>query len=115
MATATVDNEFLAIELTTAEHVLALHGDVRVPRAAITEVELLPDGYAAARGLRAPGLQIPKRRLLATMWTRKGREFVAVRGGEPAVRVTLRDQRWVAVLVSTPQAADLAARLKDPA
>jgi hypothetical protein len=111
MTTATVDAEFLTIKLSAAEHLLSFHGDVRVPRAAITDVELLADGYTAVHGIRAPGFQIPGRRLVATMRSHTGSEFVAVRGAEPAVRVTLRDQPWVAVIVSSPRAADLAAQL----
>jgi hypothetical protein len=109
MTTATVGTEFLTIRLSPGERLLALHGDVRVPRAAITGVELLADGFTAVHGLRAPGLQIPRRRLLATMRSRAGREFVAIRRGEPAVRITLRGQPWTAVLVSSPHAARLAA------
>ncbi|MEV6926033.1 hypothetical protein AB0M46_16270 [Dactylosporangium sp. NPDC051485] len=112
MTTATVTQDQLTIELTPTEHVLALHRDLHIPRAAITAVELLDDGYAAAHGLRAPGFDFPGRRLIGTMWTRGGHEFVAVRAGEPAVRVTLRDQPWTAVLVSDPHAAELAAALR---
>ncbi|WP_238007500.1 hypothetical protein KZZ52_18820 [Dactylosporangium sp. AC04546] len=111
MSTTTVNSEFLTVELTTAEHALALHGDLRIPLADVTGVELLPDGYRAAHGLRAPGMRIPGRRLIGTMWSRTGREFADVRSGEPAVRVTLRNQPWASVLVSTPQAAELAADL----
>jgi hypothetical protein len=112
MTTTTVTDEFLTIELTAVERVLALHGDLRLPRDAITGVELLPDGYRAVHGLRAPGAYVPRRVRLGTMRSRSGREFVAVRHGEPAVRVTVRDQPWTSVLVSSPRAADLAARLE---
>src|SRR5262249_37836230 len=78
MTTATVYNGFLTIELSPTERLLALHGAIRVPRDAITAVELLADGFAAAHGLRAPGTQIPGRRLIGTMWSRTGREFVDV-------------------------------------
>ncbi|WP_104526003.1 hypothetical protein, partial [Blastococcus atacamensis] len=71
-----------------------LFRDVEVPLDSIREVEVLPDGLRAPRGIRTPGLALPGRRRIGT-WRRSGqRTMVSVRRGQPAVRVRLDGQRF---------------------
>ncbi|MGY1697915.1 hypothetical protein ACI780_23710 [Geodermatophilus sp. SYSU D00814] len=108
MATIQTTPQTLSVSLTRTEKVLGLLRDLEVPRAAVRSVEVVPDGLAAARGLRAPGLGLPGRRLIGT-WRRRGtRAFVSVRRG-PAVRLHLTGQRFDTVLVSADDAAAVAA------
>ncbi|WP_091115659.1 hypothetical protein [Geodermatophilus dictyosporus] len=111
MATIRTTPGTLTVTLTRAEKVLGLLRDLEVPLSAVRSVEAVPDGLAAARGLRAPGLGLPGLRLIGT-WRRRGtRTLVSVRRGEPAVRIELAGQRHDTVLVSGPDAADVAASL----
>lgn len=99
MATIETTPRTLRISLTRAEHVLGLLRDLEVPLAAVRTAEVVPDGLAAARGLRAPGLGLPGLRKIGT-WRRRGSTgFVSVRRG-PAVRLELTGQRFDTVLVS---------------
>ena len=61
MATITTSGDLLAVALTTREKIAAVHGDIDVPLSAVREVRVEPDALAAVRGLRAPGLAIPRR------------------------------------------------------
>lgn len=111
MATFTIESETLTVHLSRAEKVAALRGDVRVPRSAVTGVTVEPDGLAAVRGIRAPGLAIPARTKIGTWRGRGHRAFVCVRSGEPAVRITLSGTGDDELLVSTPEANDIAQHL----
>jgi hypothetical protein len=114
MSTIHVTGDAVEIHLSPAEKIGALHGDLRVPRRAIRAAEVVEDGLAATCGLRAPGLAIPGRVKIGTWRGRRATLFVAVRRGEPALRLALYEQRYDTVLVSTPAAAALAAELQPP-
>ncbi len=108
MATIDTTPRTLRVSLTRAEKVLGLLRDLEVPLTAVRSVAVVPDGLAAARGLRAPGLGLPGLRLIGT-WRRRGsRSFVSVRRG-PAVRLELSGRRFDTVLVSADDAAAVAA------
>ncbi len=82
--------------------------DLEAPLPAVRSVEVVPDGFAALRGLRAPGLGLPGLRAIGT-WRRRGtRTYVSVRRG-PAVRIELTGQRFDTALVSADDAAAVAA------
>jgi hypothetical protein len=111
MATIEMTSGTLRVSLTRTEKVLGLLRDLEVPLSAVRSVAVVPDGLAAARGVRAPGLGLPGLRLIGT-WRRRGsRTLVSVRRGQPAVRVELAGQRHDTVLVSADDAAAVAAVL----
>jgi hypothetical protein len=110
VATLQLRPPVLSLRLTRAEKVAGLLHDVDVPLAAVREVEVVPDGVAANRGVRAPGLGLPSRRI--GTWRSPGRKaLVSVRRGQPAVRIRLEGQRWDELLVGTDEAPALAAAL----
>ena len=102
----------LVVELTPAEKVAGLHGDLRIPLAAVAGIEVVPDALAAAHGLRAPGLSLPGVRKLGTWRTKDGAEFVAARSGQAGVRLTLTGQKLASVLLGDDDAEALAARIR---
>lgn len=107
MSDVEVHDEGLRLRLTRLERLLALHADIEVPWSAVTGLEVVPDAYAAIAGVRAPGLGLPHR-LLGTWRTADGPEFVDVTGRLPGVRIGLRDQPFVSLLVGTADAGELA-------
>jgi hypothetical protein len=111
MATVTTTPQTLHVTLTTAEKILGLLRDLTVPRSSVASVEVLPDGLAAARGLRAPGLGLPGVRKIGTWRARGDRSLVSVRRGQPAVRVRLTGQRFDTLLIGADDPAALAAEL----
>jgi hypothetical protein len=111
MTTLHVEGNSLVLRFTTFEKIAGLVRDTRVPLSAIRSAALVEDGLAAARGLRAPGLGLPGIRKLGTWRTLGAKSLVSVRRGVPAVRVTLDSGRYDTLLVSTPDAAAVAARL----
>ncbi len=110
MATLTTTPQTLSVTLTRSEKLWGLLRDLEVPRSAVRSVDVVPDGVAAAGGLRAPGLGLPSRKV--GTWRRRGEKtLVSVRRGQPAVRVRLSGQRFDTLLVGADDAAALAGEL----
>jgi hypothetical protein len=109
MTTVRVHEATLDITFTTTEKVVGLVRDQRIPLGAIRSVEVVPDGLGAVRGIRAPGLALPGRRMVGTWRSRSGKALLAVRGGRPALRLTLEGHRYASVLVTAHGADELAA------
>lgn len=101
------------LTFTAREKLAGLIGDQAVPLAAVRAVEVVPDGAAALRGVRAPGFAIPRVRMIGTWRRRSGRTLADVRAHQPAVRIALTGHRYdeLLVRVSDPErtAAALAA------
>ncbi|MDI6101864.1 hypothetical protein QLQ12_24900 [Actinoplanes sp. NEAU-A12] len=103
--------DHVQVRLSLAEKIGGLCGDFDIPRAAVRAADVVPHALSATAGLRAPGLAIPGRFKVGTWRGRNARRFVAVRRDRPALRLTLHGHRYDTVLVSTPDAAALAAAL----
>ncbi|MEV1285768.1 hypothetical protein [Micromonospora sp. NPDC049679] len=105
MSTVTITADAIEVRLDTAEKIGSLRGDLRVPRTAVTSVEIVEDALAATEGLRV-GLGVPGHRKLGTWHTLHGKEFVDVRKGQPAVRIRLDAETFDSLLlgVDDPQA-----------
>ena len=114
MATITVSPTQIDISFTTAEKIGGLVRDQSVPRTAISSVEAVDDGYAATRGLRAPGLGIPGVRKIGTWRANGAKHLVSVRRGEPAIRIELTGQRYDSLIIGSPDAAAIAADVTRP-
>lgn len=111
MATLHVSPATVRVELSRTEKLLGLLRDHSFATSAVTAVEVVDDGPGAVRGLRAPGLGL-RRRKVGTWRGRGRRTLVSVRSGQPAVRVSLRDQEFDEVLVSHPDARSWAEALR---
>lgn len=110
MAALQLTSSTLSVRLTRGEKVAGLLREVTVPLSAVRSVEAVADGVAAVRGVRAPGLALPGRRI--GTWRRRGeRALVCVRRGQPALRMALEGQRYDTLLVGADDAAALAATL----
>ncbi|MGY1753730.1 hypothetical protein [Blastococcus sp. SYSU D01042] len=111
MATIDTTPGTVRISLSRTEKFFGLLRDLEVPRSAITAAEAVPSGLGALRGLRAPGLGLPGVRAIGTWRARGEKSYVSVRRHQPALRLRLTGQRYDTVLISTPDAAELAGRL----
>ncbi|WP_225753420.1 hypothetical protein [Actinotalea sp. Marseille-Q4924] len=115
MATVQLTTDLLTVRLSRSEKLLGLLRDADVPLSAVRTVEVVPDGAAAARGLRAPGLGLPGIRLVGTWRGRGRRALVTVRGRRPAVRVELEGQRWSELLLGVDDAQTVADAIRSAA
>lgn len=111
MTSIVVSDDALTIRLPLLSKIAGLLGDQVVPRAAITSAEAVTDGLAAVRGIRAPGLGLPGRRMIGTWRGGGARRFVDVRRNQPALRLRVQGHRYDEFLVGHDDAAALAAQL----
>jgi hypothetical protein len=109
MTTIILHPDSLSLSFTRAEKVAGLIRDQRVPLSAVRAVDVVPDGLAATRGVRAPGLGLPGARKIGTWRARSGNTLVSVRAGRPALRISLEGQRYAELLVDVERPADVAA------
>ena len=110
MAQLLVQGEQLVVRLSTWEKIAAIRKGLRVPLSAVTSVTVEPYPYGALRGARSPGVSISGVLAYGT-WRSPlpQRDFVALHGSAPAVRVQLNEQaRYGAILatVDDPRAAE---------
>ena len=103
--------DVLEVRLTRRERVAGLLRDLTVPWDSVTAVSVEDDGIRAVRGLRAPGLALPRRVKIGTWRQRGRRSYVVVRAGEPALRVQLEGERYDELLLGHPDAHELAGEL----
>jgi hypothetical protein len=113
MATLRREGDEVVLKLNDLEKAGALHGDVRVPAAAVREVRVSTTPFRDLRGMRAPGTGFPGTIALGTWRHRDGKDFAALYRGGPAVVVELDGAEFGRLLVSAHDAADVAAALRE--
>jgi hypothetical protein len=93
-----VQDRQLVVELSSWERFAAMRGGVSIPLSAVQSAAVEFDPWSALRGIRAPGTGWPGQIAYGVWrWTAtarrsasgEGRDFVAVRGRRPAVRIDL--------------------------
>jgi len=83
VAEITVDETHVHVLLAPLEKAGALHGDLSIPRRDVTLARSTDQPFAELRGIRAPGTGIPRVLALGTWRGRHGRDFIAIRRGDP--------------------------------
>ena len=89
MATVTIDGPNLLVRLTLAEKMGSLHGNVQVPVSSVQAVSVEASPWNAIRGTKTAGVGIPGGAALGVRYFSGGKDFTAVHGSQPAVRIDL--------------------------
>jgi hypothetical protein len=111
MTTINLTDTALQVRFRPWEKLAGLVRYFDVPRSAVTAVATEPDGLRAARGVRAPGLGLPGRRLLGTWRGRNRRSLVSVSKDRPALRITLSGSKYDELLLAVDDVEAWAKRL----
>jgi hypothetical protein len=106
-----IEGDELTVTLDRSERWWGLLPDLRVPLRSIVAVEVVRDGRTAVRGMRAPGLGGPSRRI-GTWRAKDDKQYVSVRRDQPAVKVTLSGQRYHTVLIGVDDADQVTAEVR---
>jgi hypothetical protein len=105
MANLIIEDDAVVVSLSAMEKVEALHGDVTVPRSAVTRTRVVPDGMAEVHGLRTPGTGLPGV-IMVGVW-RSGTvvTFAACHGRTPAIVIDLDGAQFdrLVVTVADPE------------
>lgn len=111
MADLSVEGDELVFHMGALEKAEAVHGDIRVPLAAITGVRVVDDPWGELRGMRAPGTGIPGVIAVGTRRGNFGKDFAAVHGEGPAVVVELEGAAYQRLIATADDAAAIAAAI----
>jgi hypothetical protein len=106
----------LVLSLSLLEKIGALHASPRTSIGSVEKVEFSDELWSSKtlRGIRAPGTAIPYVVLLGTMRGKGFRDFVAMKGREKGVILTLNSgpfARWIFTLRQSP--SEIEAILRD--
>lgn len=112
MAAIAVEGKEIMVQLQQREKAAALHGDLRFPLQSIVAVDVVADAFDAVRGLRAPGLAIPRRTRIGTWRRAGGKTFAVAHRGTAAVRIMLQGQPYASVVVCVPEPEAAAGQLR---
>lgn len=116
MANVIVKGAELIVKLSSLEKLAAFHGNVRVPLAAVESVRTEPHPWSMLRGIRAPGTGVPGLIAYGVRRFPSGKDFAALLGGRPAIRIELGSASPFSRLTITARDADAeVARIKNAA
>lgn len=110
MAAVVIDAETVTVTLSAVEKIEALHGNVTVPRSAVTSARVVTDGMSELHGMRV-GTGIPGVLVLGTLRSGTSITFAVCRAHRPAIVIELTGQRYARLVITTDDAEALAARL----
>jgi hypothetical protein len=106
-----VDGGDLVLRMRALEKAEGVHGDIRVPLAAVDTVRSVDDAWPELRGIRAPGTGLPGVVAVGTRRGGFGKDFAAVHGKGPAVVVELHGSEFSRLVVTADDAAARARRI----
>jgi len=98
--------------MSDVEKFEAVHADVHVPLAAVRAVRVVDDAWPELRGIRAPGTGIPGVIAVGTRRGSFGKDFAVVHGREMAVVIELEGASYSRLIVTTPDAANVAGAIR---
>ena len=112
MARLEIEGDLLVVCSSLGEKLAAVK--LRRPKArlaAVRSARVVQHPFEELRGIRAPGLRVPGSIALGTWRSRRGRDFVAVYRGRPAVIVELEGARYRRFVISVPDPAAVVAAI----
>jgi hypothetical protein len=111
VATLAVKDDEVVVKLTMLEKVQAVHGDLAIPRSAVTAYWAVQDGLAEVPGYKLAGASLPRAFKIGT-WRDDGKSTFAVcHGAHPAIVLELSGQRYDRVIVTVDNPESALARL----
>src|SRR5579863_4664963 len=110
MASLLIDDSSVTVSLSAAEKIEALHGNVTVPRMAVTGARAVPDGLAEVHGKRmATGF--PGINAVGTVRDVGSVTFAVCHGRGPAVVLDLAGQFYDQIVVTVENPGEIVSRL----
>ena len=106
MARLLVDGDDVVLHLSRLEKLGALHGDVRVPLAAVRNISVTGDPWKWRRGVRVLGTGVPGRVSLGRRRGARGvKDFAAVYQREEGILIDLKGVSFHRLVVSARNAS----------
>lgn len=113
MASLLIEDQRLHLSLSGWEQFGAIHADIRVPFRHVVKAELVENPWRILRGIRAPGLGIPRFIMLGTMRAKRKKDFCAIYQNRNAVVVYLRDEAFERLIVTCDEPERIVRRVNE--
>jgi hypothetical protein len=111
MASLLITADTVTVQLSPVEKFEAVHGNVTVPRSAITGARAVGDGMDEIHGLRMPGTGIPGVLMVGTVRDHEFVTFAVCHARRPAVVIDLTGQPYDRLVITLDDADVVAARI----
>ena len=111
MASLLITGDTVTVQLSPVEKAEALHGNVTVPRSAVTSVRAVEDGMDEIHGLRMPGTGIPGLLMVGTVRDHDFVTFAVCHARRPAIVIDLAGQPFSRLVITLDDAEAMAAGL----
>ena len=113
MARLLISREGLHLSLSGWEQLGSIHADIRVPFSHIIKAEIAEKPWRILRGLRGPGIGIPRFIMLGTMRAKRKKDFCAIYRHRIAVVVHLRDEPFNRLILTCAEAEKIVRRVNE--
>jgi len=111
MAEVTLDGGDVVVRLDALEALVTFRRRLRVPLASLRMVQVDDQPMSGLSLRRVPGLSWPRAFAIGSCRRNGRREFAAVHAKSPAVVLDVEGARWDRLVVSQPDASQVAAEL----
>jgi hypothetical protein len=111
MADLKVDGTEVVVRLSALETMMACRRELRLPMANLRMVHVEGSPLAGLPLWRFPGLCWPGAFVVGSCRRARLREFAAAYAGKPALVLEAEGAKWDRVVISHPEAVDLAAEI----
>lgn len=112
MVDVNVEGSTLRVELSAREKVACLRGDLVVDRTLVEGARVSDEPFDLVRGIRAPGVGLPRIVALGRWRHRSGTDLVVLRRGDRAVVIDLTEEApYRRLLLGVPDPERVAADL----
>jgi hypothetical protein len=111
MAKLSISVKALTIELSFAEKILGLHGNLTIPLSSISGASQLDKTWVRTLGLRVPGTGIPGLVIAGRFVSSQNKSWVTWTRGNQVLQIDLKDQNYTRILVGLPDAEAAAAQI----
>jgi hypothetical protein len=111
VANLVISDQSVALHLSPAEKAEALHGDLTLPRSAITGVRVVSSCMDDVRGFKLVGAGIPGVMMVGTFKGADGSTFALCHGNGPGIVLYLTGEHYDRVVLSIDNPEQVAAEL----
>jgi hypothetical protein len=113
VANLVINADTLTVQMSLTEKAEALHGDLTVPRTAITAVQVVSSGIDAVHGFKLLGSGIPGVLRVGTFkGADEGSTFAVCHGNGPAIVIDLTGEHFDRIVLTLDNPEQVAAELQ---
>jgi hypothetical protein len=112
VANLLINDDTVTVQLSAGEKAEALHGNLTVPRSAITGVQVVSSGIDAVHGFKLLGAGIPGVLMVGTFKGAEGSTFAVCHRNGPAIVIDVTGEHFDRIIVTVDDPEQVASQLQ---